>query len=96
MPVGAVARDPARRSAISIPLTLLIRALAQRLGVWGVDPTVYWTHTVVYTLTVSWAALPIYLYAALRRYLQAMGRVMPVMFALDQRPTRSTCWPTGC
>jgi MATE family multidrug resistance protein len=31
---------------------------------------------------VSWAALPIYLYAALRRYLQAMGRVMPVMFAL--------------
>ncbi len=67
--------------AISIPLTLLIQALAQRLGAWGVDTNVL-DLTIAYTRTVSWAALPIYLYAALRRYLQAMGRVMPVMFAL--------------
>lgn len=67
--------------AISIPSTLLVRALSGRLGLWGVDPAVL-EHAVAYTRTMGWAALPIFLYAALRRYLQAMGRVFPVMFAL--------------
>ena len=67
--------------AISLPLTLLIRGFTQWLGAWGVDPDVL-DRTIAYTRAVSWAALPIYLYAAVRRYLQAMDRVMPVMFAL--------------
>ncbi len=66
---------------IAIPLTLLIRVLGDYLGAWGVDPAVLEQAT-VYTKVVSWAALPIYLYAAVRRYLQAMDRVFVVMFAL--------------
>jgi len=66
---------------ISLPLTLLIRVLAQRLGAWGVDPEVL-ERTILYTKGVSWAALPIFLYSAVRRYLQAMNQVLPVMIAL--------------
>jgi MATE family multidrug resistance protein len=67
--------------AISIPMTLLIRGLSGWLADFGVDPRVL-EHTVSYTETMSWAALPIYLYSALRRYLQAVDRVIPVMAAL--------------
>jgi len=67
--------------AISIPLTLLIRGLSSRLADFGLTPEVL-EQTVLYTKTMSWAALPIYVYAALRRYLQAMDRVVPVMVAL--------------
>jgi len=66
---------------ISFPLTLLIRFLGARLGVWGVDPGVLGP-AMGYTKAVSWAALPIYLYSAVRRYLQAMDRVVVVMIAL--------------
>jgi len=66
---------------ISFPLTLLIRFLGLRLGVWGVDPGVLGP-AMGYTKAVSWAALPIYLYSAVRRYLQAMDRVVVVMIAL--------------
>jgi MATE family multidrug resistance protein len=66
---------------ISIPLTLLIRLLAGQLGGWGVDPDVL-DHTIAYSKVVCWAALPIYLYSAARRYLQAMNQVLPVMIAL--------------
>jgi MATE family multidrug resistance protein len=66
---------------ISFPLTLLIRFLGARLGVWGVDPSVLGP-AMGYTKAVSWAALPIYLYSSVRRYLQAMDRVVVVMIAL--------------
>jgi MATE family multidrug resistance protein len=67
--------------AISVPLTLLIRILAQRLGGWGVDPNVL-EATIAYTRAVSWAAFPIFMYSAARRYLQATNQVLPVMIAL--------------
>ena len=66
---------------ISFPLTLLIRFLGARLGVWGVDSSVLGP-AMGYTKAVSWAALPIYLYSSVRRYLQAMDQVVVVMIAL--------------
>ena len=67
--------------AIALPMTLLIRGLSHWIEAWGIDPAVL-EHTVSYTKVMGWAALPIYLYAAVRRYLQAMDRVLPVMLAL--------------
>jgi MATE family multidrug resistance protein len=66
---------------IAIPLTFLVRQMSGWLDSWGVDPKVF-EHVVAYTKTLSWSALPIFLYAAVRRYLQAMHRVIAVMFAL--------------
>ncbi len=68
-------------AVISVPLTLLIRLLARGLGGWGVDPNVLGP-TVAYTKVVAWSVLPMLLYSAVRRYLQAMDRVVPVMVAL--------------
>ncbi len=68
-------------AAISVPLGLAIRLLARGLDDWGVDPSVLGP-TVAYTKVVSWSVLPMLLYSAVRRYLQAMDRVLPVMFAL--------------
>lgn len=66
---------------IALPLTLLIRLVGAQMQAWGVDPAVL-PIIDAYIGPASWAALPIFLYAALRRYLQAVERVAPVLFAL--------------
>jgi MATE family multidrug resistance protein len=66
---------------MAIPSMLLIRALTWPLRGWGVSPAVL-ELAIPYIEAVSWSALPIFLYAAFRRYLQAMNLVRPVMIAL--------------
>ena len=66
---------------MALPLTWLVRVLGGRLVTWGLDPSVL-SLTLPYIDAVSWSMLPIFLYCALRRYLQAMNLVRPVMIAL--------------
>ena len=48
---------------------------------WGLHPTVL-EMTAPYLRIVTWSTLPLLLYAALRRYLQAMNLVRPIMVVL--------------
>ena len=66
---------------LAIPMTLLARMGAASLHVWGFDPEVL-RLTIPYLEVVAWSALPLLLYATVRRYLQSMNVVLPVMFAL--------------
>lgn len=66
---------------LSIPLTLGCLGLAASMDVWGLDPRIE-PLTERYFGVVLWSALPLLLYAAFRRYLQALTLVRPVMFAL--------------
>ena len=64
------------------PLIMGVVRLVPRLfPIWGVDPGVT-AQAVPFLLTLSWSTLPLLLYGALRRYLQGLGHVRPVMFAL--------------
>ena len=66
---------------LTIPVMLILRALSSALGVWGLSPAVLQLlHPYLDVLT--WSVLPLLLYASFRRYLQGMGVVRPVMFAL--------------
>jgi MATE family multidrug resistance protein len=65
----------------SIPLMLIARAGIRTLPVWDFDPAVL-RPTTAYLRIVVWSTLPLLLYAAFRRYLQAIGHVRPVMVAL--------------
>jgi MATE family multidrug resistance protein len=62
-------------------LMLLAWVGVQTLDVWGFDPAVA-RLLKPYLSILIWSALPLLVYAALRRYLQAMSVVRPVMFAL--------------
>ncbi len=67
--------------ALTIPLTLLGRAVGAYLDGWGFDATVL-ELTRPYFGIVTWSLLPLLLYAALRRYLQAINAVRPIMIVL--------------
>ncbi len=66
---------------LAVPLTLVTAVMIATLGRWGLDPAVQ-TLAVPYFSKILWSILPLLLYTAFRRYLQAMGRVTPVMTAL--------------
>jgi MATE family, multidrug efflux pump len=66
---------------LTLPITMLVWLLLWSLDFWGLDRRVL-PLTRDYLSVVSWSLLPLLLYAACRRYLQAMGVVRPVMFAL--------------
>lgn len=66
---------------LTVPLTLLGRAVGGHLGAWGFDADVL-EMTRPYFYIVIWSLLPLLLYAALRRYLQAVNAVRPVMIVL--------------
>jgi MATE family multidrug resistance protein len=51
------------------------------LGRLGVHPVVL-AQALPFLQALTWGTLPLFLYAAIRRYLQGMGLVKPVMFAL--------------
>jgi MATE family multidrug resistance protein len=69
-------------SAIAAPPMLLIGAAANwSLKYWGLPPGVL-RLAVPYFSVLTWSLLPLLLYAAFRRYLQAMGLVAAVTFAL--------------
>ena len=59
----------------------LVSLLGRELGRFGVAPDVL-QYAVPYLHAINWSMLPLLLYFALRRYLQGMNRVAPVMFAL--------------
>ncbi len=66
---------------LAVPLTAACFGISATLDVWGLDPRVM-PLTQAYVDVVLWSSLPLLLYAAFRRYLQARTMVRPVMVAL--------------
>ena len=66
---------------LAVPLTLVTAAVIATLDRWGLDPGVQ-RLTTPYFSKVLWSILPLLLYTAFRRYLQALGLATPVMMAL--------------
>lgn len=66
---------------ISALLGVILMSLLPRLESFGVRPEVA-REAVPYLRALAWSTLPLLLYAALRRYLQAIGAVRPIMVAL--------------
>ena len=64
-----------------VPLTLITAAVIATLDRWGLHPDVQHL-TAPYFSKIIWSILPLLLYTAFRRYLQALGVVTPVMTAL--------------
>jgi MATE family multidrug resistance protein len=67
--------------ALAVPITLASFGVLGTLDLWGLDPRVR-PLTRQYLAVVLWSTPPLLLYAAFRRYLQALTFVRPVMFAL--------------
>ena len=67
--------------ALTVPITALLFLLDASLPTWGLDPAVL-EPARSYLRIVTWSLLPLLLFAAFRRYLQATGGVRPVMMAL--------------
>ncbi len=67
--------------ALTLPLGLLARIAGSRLDVWGFDPAVL-VLVRSYFAIVAWSLPLLLLYAAFRRYLQAVSVVQPIMLAL--------------
>ena len=66
---------------LAVPLTLATAAVIATLDGWGLDPGVQ-RLTEPYFSKILWSILPLLLYTAFRRYLQALGVVAPIMAAL--------------
>ncbi len=62
-------------------LMLLVWCWVPLLARCGINPSVL-RQTVPYLMAIMWSTLPLLLYFALRRYLQAMNHAAPIMFAL--------------
>ncbi len=88
---GAGKHDEAARSLtqglylglIVAPLLMLTIefGIQPRLSSWGFDPSVL-RETVPYLRVLTWSTWPLLVYAAFRRFLQGIGLVRPVTFAL--------------
>jgi MATE family multidrug resistance protein len=63
---------------LTVPLTALLFGVLRFLPDFGIQPDVL-ELTVHYMVPVNWSLLPLLLYAASRRYLQAIGHVNAVM-----------------
>ena len=66
---------------LAVPLTGVTAVVIGTLDRWSLDPAVEQL-AVPYLSIILWSILPLLLYTAFRRYLQAMGLVSPVMLAL--------------
>jgi MATE family multidrug resistance protein len=66
---------------LAVPLTAAAYLITASLPAWGLNPDVLPLVT-TFMNVVNLSVVPLLLYAALRRYLQAVGSAMPVMFAL--------------
>jgi len=67
--------------ALSPPVMLLLSGGIPWLGRLGMHPAVM-AQAVPFLRALTWGTFPLFLYAAFRRYLQGIGLVKPVMFAL--------------
>ena len=65
----------------SVPVMAASWELVHLMPAWGLHPTVL-DMTGPYLWIVTWSTLPLLIYAALRRYLQAMNVVRPIMVTL--------------
>jgi multidrug resistance protein, MATE family len=63
------------------PIVAIFLLLGRWLEAWGLHPDVL-RLAEPYVRILAWSVLPLFLYAAFRRYLQGMGIVRPVMIAL--------------
>ena len=69
-------------SLLATPLlTAVAVALVLLLPSWGLQPVVQ-SLTIPYLKVITWSLLPLLLYASFRRYLQALGIVVPITVAL--------------
>ena len=66
---------------LAIPLTVVARVGIAYLDLWGFNPAVL-DLTRPYLKILTWSTWPLLLYVSLRRYLQAMGVVQPIMVTL--------------
>lgn len=66
---------------LSMPMIGILYWMSSALDAWGLIPSVL-VLTRPYLETLAWSVVPLLLYSAFRRYLQGMGVVRPVMFAL--------------
>ena len=66
---------------LALPVGLLARIAGSRLDIWGFDPGVLMLVRPYFAI-VTWSLPLLLLYAAFRRYLQAVAVVRPVMVAL--------------
>lgn len=66
---------------VSLPVIGVLLWINSALDAWGLTPSVL-VLTRPYLQTLTWSVVPLLLYSAFRRYLQGMGVVRPVMFAL--------------
>jgi MATE family multidrug resistance protein len=66
---------------MTLSWTPVVRGLLPLLPSFGIRPEVA-VEAIAYGEVVSWSLLPLFLFTALRRYLQATNAVKPVMFAL--------------
>ena len=87
---GAGLEDATRRSltqgvflamALTAPTMLLVLAIIPRLEGWGIQPGVL-ALTVPYLRALVWCTGPLLVFGAFRRYLQGVGIVKPITFAL--------------
>lgn len=67
--------------SLAVPLMLVARGIGPALGAIGINPSVH-RRALPYLDATAWGSLPLLVYAAARRYLQAVHRVGVVMFAL--------------
>jgi MATE family multidrug resistance protein len=75
-------RDGVHLAALTTPVLMsLVFGLNVAMPWLGLHPDVQ-TMTAPYVAIVAWGSLPLLLYAAFRRYLQAVGLVWPVMITL--------------
>ena len=68
-------------AALAVALTLGLHGVAPLLPAMGVQPAVA-AGGVPYLVAVSWSLPPLLLFTAVRRYLQALGRVQAIMIAV--------------
>jgi MATE family multidrug resistance protein len=66
---------------VAVPMTLALWLLSINLAHFGLHPDIE-RMTQPYLSVVSWRVCPLLLYAACRRYLQGIGLVRPISFAL--------------
>ena len=66
---------------LTIPTTLLLLWVSARLDRWGMNPEVLRLLR-PYLDAIAWSTLPLLVYFALRRYLQGLGVVRPIMVTL--------------
>ena len=75
-------RDGVHLAVLAAPVLMLVTfGLVRAMPLLGLHPEVE-ALTRPYLAAVAWSALPLLLYAAFRRYLQAIGLVRPVMVTL--------------